>query len=96
MDVYFYCSYEHSQKGFFMTQLVNRELRPVDAVPEIVESFFSYDRFQLLWHDLFVKEGQKLWKPQPNGMLFGLRNLRGEMADGRRCTANILLIADSS
>lgn len=95
MEVYFYCSYEHSQKGFFMTRLVEGQLLPVETVPEKVEEFFSYDRFQVLWYDLCEREEQKLWKPQPNGAFFGLRNLRGEMADGRRCTANLLLIADT-
>lgn len=95
MEVYFYCSYEHSQKGFFMTQLVNEQLQPVETVPENVEAFFSYDRFQVLWYDFCDKEVQTLWRPQPCGMFFGLRNLRGEMADGRRCTANMLLIADT-
>lgn len=94
MEVYFYCSYEHSQKGFFMTRLVSGELLPAETVPENVEAFFSYDRFQALWYDVCSQQEQKLWKPQPDGMFFGLRNLRGEMADGRRCTANLLLIAD--
>ena len=95
MEVFFYCSYEHSQKGFFMTRLVNGQLQPVETVPENVEAFFSYDRFQVLWYDFCDEEVQTLWRPQPRGMFFGLRNLRGEMADGRRCTANLLLIADA-
>lgn len=94
MEVYFYCSYEHSQKGFFMTRLVNGQLQPVEEIPEKAENFFSYDRFQVLWYDCCDEEEQKLWKPQPQGMFFGLRSLRGEMADGRRCTANMLMIAD--
>lgn len=93
MEVYFYCSYEHSQKGFFMTRLVNGQLTPAQTVPDKVREFFSYDRFQVLWYDSCESKDRKLWKPQPDGMFFGLRNLRGEMADGRRCTANMLLIA---
>lgn len=92
MEVYFYCSYEHSQKGFFMTRLEGKQLQPVEAVPEPVEAFFSYDRFQVLWYDRCSAE-QKLWKPQPDGMFFGLRGLRGRMEDGRGCTANLLLTA---
>lgn len=95
MEVYFYCSYEHSQKGFFMTRLADGQLMPVEDIPQKVEEFFSYDRFQILWYDLCEQETQKLWKPQPNGMFFGLRNLRGQMTDGRGCTANLLLFADS-
>lgn len=96
MEVYFYCSYEHSQKGFFMTRLVDGQLHPVETVPANVEEFLSYDHFQALWYDLCDPKEQKLWKPLTSGMIFGLRNLRGEMADGRRCTANILWIADAN
>ncbi len=96
MEVYFYCSYEHSQKGFFMTRLDNDRLVPVETVPETVESFFSYDHFQVLWHDLCGGSERKLWKPHPYGMFFGLRNLQGEMEDGRRCTANIVMVANFS
>lgn len=95
MEVYFYCSYEHSQKGFFMTRLESGELLPAETVPENVEAFFSFDRFQALWYDVCSQQEQTLWKPQPYGSFFGLRNLRGEMADGRRCTANLLLMADA-
>lgn len=93
MEVYFYCSYEHSQTGFFMTRLEDHALVQAVDVPEFAEEFFSYDRFQILWHDPCGKEDRKLWKPQPSGMFFGLRNLRGTMADGRRCTANLLFSA---
>lgn len=95
MEVYFYCSYEHSQKGFFMTKLMDGQLVPAGSVPEKVEVFFSYDRFQALWYDLCTQENQKLFNPQPYGTFFGLRNLRGQMADGRGCTANMVIIADA-
>ena len=96
MEVYFYCSYEHSQTGFFMTRLEGGALMAVQSVPEYVEEFFSYDRFQVLWYDLCSGEERKLWKPQTSGMRFGLRSLRGVMADGRRCTANVLFVADEA
>ena len=37
MEVYFYCSYEHSQKGFFMTKLMDGQLVPAGSVPEKVD-----------------------------------------------------------
>lgn len=54
MQIYFYCSYAHSSRGFFMTRLDGTCLTPQDeaALPEAVEDFFSYARFRFLWREL--------------------------------------------
>ena len=95
MEVYLYCSYEHSRTGFFMTHLKDNQLLPITDVPEIVGDFFSYDRFRVLWYDMCSEDKKQFWKPKPEGMFFGIRNIFGEMADGRKCTANLLIITNA-
>lgn len=54
MQIYFYCSYAHSSRGFFMTRLDGRRLAAQEeaALPELVSDFFSYARFRFLWREL--------------------------------------------
>lgn len=90
MEVYFYCSYEHSQKGFYMTRLDGNTLVPAafDELPKIAEEFFSFDRFQLLWRDISQEDSSWL-KPNIAGSFFGIRGLKGNMSNGRNGTVNL-------
>ena len=97
MDIYFYCSYEHSRTGFFMTKLEREALipavRPGHTPPEAVRSFFSYDRFLLLWRDLCGQEPLPRRGIQISGSFFGLRSLTGVMSDGRSGVINLAFLA---
>jgi len=78
-----------------MTRLEKTGLSPITDVPDTVRDFFSYDRFQILWRDLCPTGGQTFFRPIYRGAFLGIRNLRGEMADGRRATANLAFLADA-
>ena len=97
MDTYFYCSYEHSQTGFFHTCLQGEELVPVEGghsgLPEALGDFFSYDRFLLLWRDLSAPVERPWSRPKPMAGLFGLRSLQGRFADGRSGVVNMAFYA---
>lgn len=97
MEIYFYCSYEHSKTGFFHTQLVNGELVPVagghEGLPEAVSTFFSYDQFQVLWRELSAPVDKPWKKPEPYAEVFGLREITGKFADGRNGTVNMAFYA---
>lgn len=94
MEVYFYCSFEHSQKGFYLTRLDGDSLVPtaLSELPELAETFFSYDRFQLLWRDINGGKASFL-KPSIDGSFLGIRGLLGSFSDGRRGTVNMALYA---
>lgn len=96
MEVYFYCSYEHSQAGFFMTRLDGEKLvpAPLDLLPGIAADFFSFDRFQVLWRDRSRENGSWLL-PKPDGSFLGIRNLNGITSSGRSCTINLAFNAES-
>ena len=97
MEVFFYCSYERSQRGFFMTRVGEDGLVPAEeggnCPPEAVRDFFSYDRFSFLWRDL-CPPTVKLWEaPRCTGGVCGVRNLRGPLADGRSGVVNLAFYA---
>ncbi len=77
-----------------MTKIENSELVPVENLPEFADAFFSYDRFQFLWYDICDAQKSNLWKPYTKGAFLGIRNLCGEMSDGRKCVANLAFIAE--
>lgn len=99
MEIYFYCSYEHSQRGFFLTRLEGEGLVPVEGEglappPKAVRDFFSYDRYTFLWRDL-VDPGGKAWqRPACTGGFCGMRELRGRMSDGRNGVVNMAFLAE--
>lgn len=99
MEIYFYCSYEHSKRGFFLTRLEEDGLVPAEDggwhPPEVVWKFFSYDRYRFLWRDLCPPVDKPWQRPQCAGSFCGLRDLRGAMADGRSGTANLAFLAGS-
>jgi len=97
MEVFFYCSYERSQRGFFMTQVGENGLAAAEeegrTPPQAVRAFFSYDRFSFLWRDL-CPPTSKLWEaPVCTGGLCGIRNVRGQLADGRSGVVNLAIYA---
>ena len=97
METYFYCSFEHSQTGFFHTRLENDGLVPVenghDGLPEALGRFFSYGQFLVLWRDLSLPVSKPWQQPQVTASLFGLRELKGSFADGRSGTVNLAFYA---
>lgn len=100
MEIYLYCSYEHSRTGFFMTRLEGDTLRPATrpgcAPPDEVREFFSYDRYQLLWRDLCRQDPLPKRDPPVDGCFLGLRSLTGTMADGRSGVVNLAMVAQSA
>lgn len=83
MEFYFYCSYEHSVRGFFPVCVQEDKILPCDgsagvSLPSQVWDFFSYDRFKLLWREYPSENGGKLF-PEPEKSLFGIRVLHGNM-----------------
>lgn len=97
MEIYFYCSYEHSRRGFFLTRLEEDGLVPAEdgdrQPPEMIREFFSYDRYSFLWRDLCPPVDKPWQRPQCTGGFCGLRSLRGTMADGRSGTVNLAFLA---
>jgi len=97
MEIYFYCSYEHSRTGFFLTRFENEQLVAADfsSLPPVVEEFFSYDRFRLLWRDLCYALEKPLDPPEITGSFCGIREMKGIMRDGRNGTVNMAIYADA-
>ena len=98
MNIYLYCSYEHSQYGFFLSSIEENGLQPVHSwstVPKCVTDFFSYDRFQILWRDLSAPQTSMFAKHEITGGFLGIRNMNGHMADGRKGTVNIAFFAEA-
>lgn len=97
MEIYFYCSYEHSRTGFFLTQLKKGQLAAADIslLPPVVEEFFSYDRFRFLWRDICREPEKPLAQPEVIGSFCGIREMKGIMRDGRSGTVNMALYAEA-
>lgn len=99
MDIYFYCSYEHSHLGFFPSRMGENGLVPADrgkgvTLPDAVTEFFSYDRFRILWRD-FPEEKSRFLFPEPSFGMLGLRGLEGSIGS-RKGIINLAVIADRS
>ncbi len=93
MKVYFYCSYEHSVKGFFPLCVTEDGVTPCEGdVDKDVWDFFSYDRFKVLWREFPEKKGVKLF-PEPEKSIFGIRGLNGNIS-GRSGVVNMAIAAD--
>lgn len=96
MKVFFYCSYQQSQKGFTMTQLAGQTLVSCTAPPKIVDEFFSYDRFRILWKDIVSPNERTWYQPDPVGSFFGIRNLVGAVEDGRQGYVNLAFMTEAA
>lgn len=100
MDIYFYCSYENSKRGFYLTRLEGDKLVPEnlsgrkDRCGQLVDRFFTYDDFRILWREIPENNAIPLFPTAERGM-FGIRGLQGMMS-GRRATGNIALIAGAN
>lgn len=86
MELYLYCSYTHSKRGFVLTKLSEDGLIPVslcnahDRGIQILEKFFSYDAFRILWQE-FPDGGNVPIFPGTGGAIFGIRGLKGKFSD---------------
>ena len=97
MKVYFYCSYEHSVKGFFPLCVTKERVVPCDGngeekMPDEVWDFFSYDRFKILWREFAKKDGGHLF-PEPVKSIFGIRGIEGNIG-AKKGVVNIAFFAD--
>ncbi len=97
MDIYFYCTYENSARGFFPSCLTENGLIPADGsmgvnLPADVWDFFSYDRFKVLWREYPLKSGALF--PEPCGGILGIRRIEASFG-GRRGIVNIVFRAGS-
>lgn len=88
MEVYFYGSYAMSQKGFYFSRLEEGRLKEVTELPPVVNQFFSYDAFWLIWQDL---DHENWLFPQATDTFFGVRNLRG-IIDDREAYMNLAIL----
>lgn len=98
MDIYFYCTYENSGRGYYPTYFDGTGLREADGnsgidMPQTVKDFFFYDRFKLLWRyyvnscSLFSENGYEF---------FGIRNVKGNIGKTgteRTATVNAVFLA---
>lgn len=81
-----------------MTRLGERELIPAglaeseDLGEQLVNQFFTYDAFRILWQ-AFPKKGSIPLFPQAYGGMFGIRGLRGTISE-RTGVVNFALLAD--
>lgn len=100
MEIYFYCTYQHSVKGFFTTKLSETGLEPVSLSASdkkqdlFLDRFFSYDSFKVLWCDV-PTDDSTTFKVKPEFSVFGLKKFTGTMSD-RKWYFNFAIIADKS
>lgn len=100
MDVYFYCNYTNSQRGFFLTKICNGKLEPVSLYESknkgelLVDRFFSYDNFHLLWMEL-PEDGTSFFNPEINCSFLGIRSLNGEIS-GRNGYLDLAFLANKN
>lgn len=98
MRIYLYCSYAHSQKGFCLTRLEGESLVPQPLsqlsgpMEQAVDRFLSYDSFRILWQE-FPGDVRFGFVKDVCGGIFGVRSLRGSIAD-RSGVANVVLLAE--
>ena len=97
MDIYFYCNYINSRKGFFLTKLSDSGLVPAtfmysdNKYDVFLDRFFSYDCFRILWYKIPENESASFF-PSSNACVFGLRNFTGEISD-RKGYLNLAFLA---
>jgi len=98
MEVYFYCNYANSKRGFLLTKLCADGLNTVslfnshDKGERIIDKFFSYDIFKVLWMDI-QKDGFAYFNPGTVESFFGIRGLTGTIS-GRNGYLNIAFLAE--
>ena len=98
MKLYLYCSYTHSKRGFVLSEVSGDELIPVslmgaqDRGKKILENFFTYDTFRILWQEFSQHNSIPLF-PGSDGAVFGMRGLIGKISD-RDGVINFAVLAD--
>lgn len=95
MEIYLYCSYEQSQKGFCLTKIAGDELVLCPKAPEIIGEFFYYDRYQILWRDIPDDTQPNKREIAVCGSFFGLRGLKGRIRGERWGNANVAFLAEN-
>jgi len=98
MNIYFYCSYQQSKRGFFLTRLDHGSLKPVPAEPverydKLAYEFFSYDYFQVLWRHHAENENA-LFVYKPAFSFLGIREMKGTISE-RSGVCGMALIAQA-
>lgn len=96
MEIYFYCSYSHSQRGFFLTFFDGQQLRPaqMQRAPQAVYDFFTYARFDFLWRE-FAASPSSGMPLNRTGAFLGVREIKGTLADGRSAVANAAFVGNA-
>lgn len=100
MEVYFYCNYNNSSRGFLLTKLCRDGLKSVTLFNSqnkgelLVDRFFSYDCFRILWLEI-PKNNTHFFKPETENIFFGLRGLNGTIS-GKKGYLNIAFLADNN
>ena len=98
MEIYFYCNYTNSGPGFCLKRLEGDGAVPVTLSDtagkqeKLTDSFFSFDRFRVLWQEIAADEG-KIFSPEPEMSFFGIRGIHGEIS-GVSGVVNFAMIAD--
>lgn len=97
MEVYFYCNYANSNRGFLLTKLCPDGLKAVslfnsqDKGEQLVDRFFSYDSFRVLWTEI-PENYSSLFKPETEYSFFGIRGLNGTISE-KKGYLNIAFLA---
>lgn len=100
MELFLYCSYTHSRRGFVLTRLKGNELVPASLIDaqgggeKILERFFSYDVFRILWQE-FSDYSRIPLLPGTGGAIFGIRGLKGKISD-REGVINFAILANKN
>lgn len=98
MKIYFYCSYTNSKYGFSLTRLEKNKLIPeslcnsADEKERLIDRFFSYDNFQVLWLEL-PRNLSFPFFTDTQGAFFGVRDLKGKI-EGRDAVLNMVFLAE--
>lgn len=95
MEIYLYCSYEQSQKGFCLTKIAGDTLVPCPNAPEIIGEFLYYDRYQVLWRDIPAETQPVKREIAISGSFFGVRGLTGHIRGDRWGNANVAFLAQN-
>ena len=97
MDIYLYCSYENSSRGFYLTRLEGNILvaenlaDSEDRCGQLVDRFFTYDDFRILWQEI-PKSNTHPFFPAAECGMFGIRGLQGYISE-RRAVGNLAIAA---
>lgn len=96
MDIYLYCSYTNARLGFCLARLEGNALVPAvlsdSAGERLVNDFFFYDRFRVLWQE-YALDAAPFFLKGVGGGVFGMRSLHGTIS-GREGVVNFMLSAE--